>query len=55
MLGNEKIYQVDNFTYLGSIISKYSGCNEDGISKTSKTQRVFSQLKRVRVNWKVFI
>ena len=29
MLGNEKIYQVGSFTYLGSIVSKDGVCNED--------------------------
>ena len=44
-LGNEKIFLVDSFTYLGSIISKDGGSSEDVKSRISKTQGVISQLK----------
>jgi hypothetical protein len=44
-LGNEKIDQVDSFTYLDSIISKDGGNSEDVKSRTAKAQGVFSQLK----------
>ena len=44
-LGNEKIDQVDRITYLGSIISKDSGSNEDVKRRIAKAQGVFSQLK----------
>ena len=45
MLGNEKIDQVDSFTYLDSIISKDGGCSEDVKSRITKAQGIFSQLK----------
>jgi hypothetical protein len=35
-LGNEKIDQVDSFTYLGSIISKDGGSSEDVKSRIAK-------------------
>ena len=41
MLGNEKIDQVDNFTYLGSIISEDGGSNEYVKSRIAKAQGVF--------------
>ena len=46
-LGNEKVDQVDSFTYLGSIISKDSGSSEEVKSRITKVQGVFSQLKKV--------
>jgi hypothetical protein len=46
-LDNEKIDQVENFTYLGSIISKDGGNSEDVKSGIAKDQGVFSQLKKV--------
>ena len=33
MSGNDKINQVDNFTSLGSIISKDDGCSENEKSR----------------------
>ena len=45
-LGNEKIDQVDSFTYLGSIISKDGWSSEDVKSRIAKAQGVFSQLKK---------
>ena len=39
-LGNEKIDQLDSFTYLGSIISKDGGCRED-----VKIESLFNQPK----------
>ena len=44
--GNEKIDQVDSFSYLGNIISKDSGSSEDIKSRIVKAQGVFSQLKK---------
>ena len=46
-LGNEKIGQVDCFTYLGSIIIKDDGSSEDVKCRIAKTQSVFPQLKKV--------
>ena len=37
-LGNEKIDQLDSFTYLGSIISKDGGSSEDFKSKIAEAQ-----------------
>ena len=45
-LGNEKIDQVDSFTYLGSIISKDGESSEYFKSRIAKAQGVFSQLKK---------
>jgi len=50
MLGNEKINQVDSFTYLDSIISKESGCMEQ--SRIAKAQG-FSKSKKVWKNRKI--
>jgi hypothetical protein len=52
-LGNEKIDQVDSFTYLGSIISKDGWSGEDVKSRIAKAQGVFSQLKKVWKNRKI--
>ena len=41
MLGNEKIGHVDNFTSLGSIIDKGSGCREDVKGRIDKVESVF--------------
>ena len=41
-LGNEKIYQVGSFTYLGSIISKDGGSSEDVKSRIAKVRGIFS-------------
>ena len=41
MLGNEKIDQVNSFTYLGSIISKYGWCSEEVKSRIAKAHGVF--------------
>ena len=38
-LGNEKINEVDSFTYLGSIISRDGGCSDD--FKSSQDSRFF--------------
>ena len=38
---NEKIYQMDSFTYLGSIISKDGGNSEDVKSRIAKAQGHF--------------
>ena len=46
-LGNEKIDQVGNFTYLRSIISKDGGSSKDAKSRKAKAQGAFSQLKKV--------
>ena len=39
--GNEKIDQMDSFTYLVSIISKEGGSSEDVKSRKAKTQGFF--------------
>ena len=49
-LGNEKINQMDSFTYLVSIISKDGGCLENVLSRLAMAQGVFSQLKKVGKN-----
>ena len=51
MIGNEKIIQVDSFTYLGSMISKDGGCSEDVKSKIAKTQDALSQLRKFLEGW----
>ena len=43
ILRNEKIDQVESFTYLGSIISKDGGCNKDVKSRLAKAKGVFPQ------------
>jgi len=48
-LGNEKIDQLDSFTYLGRIVSKDGGCREDFKSRKRQGLGCFSQLKKV---WK---
>ena len=40
-LGNEKINQVDSFTYRGSIIIRDGGSSEDVKSRIAKAQGVF--------------
>ena len=50
MLGNEKIDQVDIFTYLGNIISKGDGCLEDVKSRIANAQFVFNSWKKVQKN-----
>ena len=52
-MGNEKIDQVDSFTYLSSIISKEGEYSEDVKSKIAKAQGIFSQLKKVWKNRKI--
>ena len=54
-LGNEKIDQVGSFTYLDSIISKDGGSIRDVKSRIAKAQGVFSQLKKVWKNRKIFL
>jgi len=49
ILGNEKIDQVDNFNFIGSIISKDGGCSEDVKSRIAKAQVFFPLLKKA---WK---
>ena len=44
---------MDSFTYLGTIISKHGGSNEDVKSRIAKTQGAFSQLKIVWKNKKI--
>ena len=48
-LGNEKIYQVDSFTYLGSAISKDTICSGDFKSRIIKAKGVFSVKKLGRI------
>ena len=53
--GNEKIDQMDSFTYLGSITSNGDGNSEDVKSRIAKTPGVpvfFSQLEKVWKNRK---
>ena len=45
-LANEKIDQVDSFTYLGSIISKNGGSSEDVESIIANAHGVLSRLKK---------
>ena len=52
-LGNEKIDQVDSFTYLGSIISREGGSSEDVKSRIAKAQGVFFAIKKVWKNRKI--
>ena len=40
-LSNEKIYQLGNFTYLGSLIGKDVGSSEDIKNRIAKTKGVF--------------
>ena len=40
-LGNERIDQVDRFTFLGSVISKDSGSSDDVKRRTAMAQGVF--------------
>ena len=42
MLGNEKIDQVDSFTYLGSIISKDGGSSEDAKIRIERSKVFFT-------------
>ena len=42
MLGNEKIAQLDSFTYLGSIISKDGGYSENFKSRIAKAKFFFT-------------
>ena len=54
ILGTEKIDKVDGFTFLGNIISKNRGYNEDFKSRIAKAQYVFFlQLKKVWKNMKM--
>jgi len=53
MLRNEKIDQLDSFTYPGSISSKDGGCCEDVKSKIAKAHCVFAQLTKVWKNRKI--
>ena len=46
MFGNEKIDQVEDFTYLGSIISKDGGCSEDVKSRIANVQGVFFTVEK---------
>jgi hypothetical protein len=46
LLGNKKIYQVDSFSYLGSIITEDGECSEDVKSRIANTKGVFSQLMK---------
>ena len=45
-LSKEKIYLVDSFTCLGSIISKDDGSSDDIKSRIIKAQGIFPQLKK---------
>jgi len=47
-LGNEKILEVDSFTYLGSIINKDVEGSEDVRSRILKAHGIFPQVKNVR-------
>ena len=52
-MGNEKINQLDSFTYLGNNISKDGGCREDVKSRVAEAQDIFLQLKKVWNNRKI--
>ena len=56
MLGNEKIDQINRFTYLGSIISKDGGCSEDIRCKNSEGSGCFFfTLKKVWKNLRIIM
>jgi hypothetical protein len=44
MLGNERIDQVNGFTYLGSIINKNGRCSGDDKNRIAKAQDAFTRL-----------
>ena len=48
-IGNEDIQRVDNFTYLGSMVSVTGGTEEDIIARIRKAQQAFACLRAV---WK---
>ena len=41
MLGSQNADELNSFIYLGSIISKNSGCSDDVKSRLAKTRGVF--------------
>ena len=47
MLGGEELEEVDSFTYLGSIISKQGGTEEDIGARIGKARAVFLTLKNI--------
>ena len=48
IFGNEKIEQMDSFTYLCGVISKDSGCREDIKNRIVKTWGIFLKLRKVK-------
>ena len=49
-MGNEKIDQINSFTYIGSIISKDGGSSEDVESRIAKDPRCF--ILQLKKGWK---
>ena len=62
LIAGERIEEVDEFTYLGSIMSKKGGTDEDTQARIGKARQAFSMLKPIwqskalttRTNLKVF-
>ena len=46
MFGNEKIYQVNNFTYKDSVISTDGGCGDKVKSRVTKAWSFFLTVER---------
>lgn len=46
-IGEEELEEVDQFTYLGSVISKTGGTDEDIKARISKARQAFAMLKPV--------
>ncbi|KAJ8314473.1 hypothetical protein KUTeg_006629 [Tegillarca granosa] len=44
---NEKLKEIDDFTYLGNIISKNNATEKDNTNRDKKTRAVFHQLNLV--------
>ena len=47
MLGEEALEEVDSFTYLGGIVTKKGGCDEDIRSRLSKARAQFNRLRKI--------
>ena len=59
MLGTEELEEVESFTYLGSIVNKTGGTEEDIKARTNKARYVFATLKPIwrstRIRWRTKI